>query len=788
MVSALDRKLLRDLLALKGQVLTIALVVACGVASYITTRGTYASIETAQTTYYERYRFADLFASAERVPEAEARRIESIPGVAEVYPRIVQSVSLPLPAPTELASARLISLPASGPAPLCGIYLRRGRLPEPGQPDEVLVHESFAKAHALGPGDRLPAILNGKRRSLRVVGVALSPEYVFALSGGDAFPDDKRFAVLWMDRAQLGPAFRMEGAFNDLVVRLQPGASPRAVVAALDRQLEPYGGRGAYAREQQLSHRFVTGELTQLRTFATVTPVIFLGVAAFLLNLVLARLVSLQRTQIATLKAIGYGGRQVGLHYLKLVVLVVAGGTLLGIGLGAYLGQGMTDLYQRYFRFPNLSFALDGGLVATAALAAFAAALLGGLGTARRVMRLPPAEAMQPPAPASYRTSWLERAGLFSWLGPAGKMILRELTRRPLRTALSALGIALAIGILVVGRFMYDAVEDFMDLQFSLAQRDDLTVTFLRPQPRRSLGELAQLPGVQRVEGLRAVPVRFHVGHRHRESVLLGYGPEVTLRQVVEFPARVVPLPNEGVVLTRKLAAVLGVGVGGTVLAELREGDRRTKPLIVSGLTEEPLGLQGHLRLAALERLLGEQGQLSAALLTVDPERVRAVDERLKRFPAVGSVLRRQALIDRVRQQMAENMGLTTAILTFFAVTIAVGVVYNNARVALSVRSRDLGSLRVLGFSRAEVSALLLGQLATELLLALGPGLLIGTALAHGMMSTVDPEQYRFPTVISARTYAFAVAVVIGAGVVSALLVRRMLDQLDLVAVLKTRE
>jgi putative ABC transport system permease protein len=788
MVKALDRKLLRDAWQLRGQLLTIVLVVACGIASFVTFDSAYRSLEWGRDRYYVANRFGDVFASLKRAPDGIAARLEEAPGVALVHPREVERVMLPLEDLPEPAVGKIIALPRGAEPPLSAPYMRDGRMMTPGRLDEVVLLDSFAKAHHLGPGSTVPAVLNGVRRELRVVGTALSPEFVFAVAEGSPIADPARFAVLWMDRDVVAPAFQMEGAFNDVVVRLQPGASERAVCDALDRVLARYGGRGAYGRREQISNHVLTGELDQLRRFAIVVPAIFLGVAAFLLNVVLTRLLHLQRPQIATLKAVGYRNGEIAAHYAKLVSIVVVLGSALGTALGALLGRGMMVLYEPYFRYPDYQYRLETRTIVTATLVAGGAAFLGAFTSVRRAVNIAPAEAMRPDSPPSYRASILERMGVGRLLGTSGRMVLRELSRHPTRTILSAFGIALAIGIVITSRFQNDAFETIIDVEFERAARDDVSVSFLRPVPDDVRREIEQLPGVLASEPMRAVPVRLRAGHKWRELALVGQPADARLKRVIEFPVREVPMPERGVVLTDKLADVLSVRPGDHLQVEVLEGDRITRDVVVAGLAREMFGLQAHMALPALHDLLGEDDGISGVLLRVDPRSEAELERRLKDMPLVANVTRRRATIELFRKQSGESSSVTTLVLTIFAATIAIGVVYNDARIALSLRSRDLASLRVLGFTRAEISAVLLGELATYVVLAIPVGILVGRVLTRLIVSMADPETYRIPAVIGNASYAMGMTITVIAALFSALLVRRQLDRLDLIAVLKTRE
>lgn len=788
-MTALYRKLLRDLTRMRGQALTIAIVVACGIASFVTLRTAYRSLLGARDTYYASSRFADVFAQAKRAPESEAARIEAVPGVAVVETRLVEPVMLPMEDLPEPATGRLVSLPAGGAARLNVPYLRKGRMVEPGRADEALVLETFATAHHLEPGARIPVVINGVLRQIHVVGVALSPEYVIAVSGAQGFaPDHLRFAVLWMDRDVVAAAFDLKGSFDDVSVRLQPGARSADVRDRIDAILKPYGGYGAVDRSRQASSFFVDSELLQLESYATVAPAIFLGVAAFLVNVVLSRLVHLQRPQIATLKALGYNDREIGLHYLSIVLVVVATGSLLGVGLGAWLGRGMLGLYQRFYHFPRFDYRLDADVVGVGVSVSVVAAMLGGLSVVWRAVRLPAAEAMRPDAPPTYRRSLLERLGVSRMLGGSALMVLREMTRRPLRTLLSCTGVAFGVAVVVVGFYVRGALDVIVDLQFEQAQREDLSVSFVRPVDGRVAGELAHLPGVLRVETERVVPVRVRKGQRSRETAITGLAPDADLRRVVEWPRRIVEIPPEGLLLSATLARILDVDVGDSVVVEVLEGDRRSREVRVAALANEMFGLGVYMQLPGLQALLGGAPAASVALLVVDARAEGELDAHLKRLPVVAGVTRRRELIAQFERQSAESMNVTSLILTLFGCVIAVAVVYNNARIALSMRGRDLASLRVLGFTRQEISSVLLGELGAHVMLAVVPGMYLGKLLATTIMSATDQETYRMPTVVTPSVYALAAGVTLAAALASAFVVRRQLDRLDLVAVLKARE
>ena len=787
---ALHRKLLRDLRRLWSQVLSIAALVGCGVLSVLSMRSTLHSIEAARSAYYDRYRFADVFASLERAPDALAARIAAIPCVAVVQTRVVARVALDVPGLDEPATGHLVSVPGHGEPPLNGLHVRRGRRVAPGRADEVVVSEGFAAANQLEPGATLGAVINGRWQRLRVVGIAVSPEFVYEEAAAGFFVDVRRFGVMWMARDALAAARDMEGAFNDVALRLSPGAREAEVIAALDRLIEPYGGRGAVGRADQASHSVLSDEINQLAVLARVFPLFFVGVAAFLLNVVLGRLVSTERDQIGTLKAFGYSDLAVGLHYLGFAMVAIAAGTLLGVASGAYFGAQITDLYQRVFRIPDFGFRVAWADAAGGVAVSGGAALIGALGAVRAAVRMPPAEALRPEAPARFRPLMVERLGVAHLLPSSARMLFRNLERRPLRTLSSVVGIALSGAVLLTGLYPYDSMDWVMEVHFRRAAREDLTVSLHAPRPAAAVRhELASVVGVTAVEPFRAVPVRLRNGHRTRTAAIQGMDDRPdALRRIVDMRGEARPVPPAGLVLGASLAQALGAGRGDTLAVELLErgGERRTA--VVVALVEEMIGANAYMERRALNRLAREDDLASGAYLTVERGARTEVFRRLKRTPSVAGASSRQALIDTFRRQMAEGVMITLGLVITSACLITLAVVYNGARIALSERGRELASLRVLGFTRGEATELLLGEQAIITALGIPLSFAAGYGFAWILSKGMAAERHRFPVTLDASSYLITAGIIAAAAVLAGLALTRRVNRLDLIAVLKTRE
>jgi putative ABC transport system permease protein len=785
---ALNRKLWRDLVEMRAMVLAIALVQVGGVATFVMSLSTYDTLLIARDDYYREQRFAEAFALLKRAPNTLADRLQAIPGVEQVQTRVVAGARLTVPGFDDPVIGTLVSIPEDRLPELNSLYLRSGRLARHDHGDEVLVNDSFADEHGLQPGDHLTATINGRRKQLTVVGVAMSPEYMYAIAPGAVFPDFQRYGILWMGRTALAAAYNMEGAFNDVSFKLVDDAIVNDVIERIDQIVGRYGGLGAYARKDQTSNRFLSEELKGLETMAAVFPVIFLGVAAFLLNVVITRLINTQRNQIAILKAFGYSNLAVGRHYAALVLVIVLLGLAGGIVAGIWMGRGLSALYMEFYRFPFSDYHLHANVVVMAALISLAAGMTGTLLAVYRAVRLPPAEAMRPETPPVYRQTLIERLGLQRWFSQPTRMIARHIERRPVKSLLSITGIAAACGIIMVANFQKDAVTYMIDVQYAMSQSQDLTVTLIEPTSRHALHSLVGLEGVQHAEGMRAVPARLRFEHHSYRGALQGMEADGVLRKILDANLQRVELPAQGVVLTDFLAELLAIRPGELLTVEVLEGNRPVLEVPVVGLTSEYLGVSAYMQRETLNRLLKEGDAINTVFLDIDEDHSERVLHELDGMPRVGGTIVRETAIRSFHKTMEETILFFSFITALLGGIIAFGVVYNSARIALSERDRELASLRVMGFTRGEVAYILFGELGLITLIALLPGYLFGHELCRYLSNAFRSDLYRVPLVLEADTVAFAFSVVLASSIISAALLWRKLNRLDLIGVLKTRE
>ena len=787
-LSALHLKLLRDISRMKGQMLAVGLIMACGLAMMVMSRSLILSLESTRDAYYERYRFADVFCDVKRAPNSLRERLAQIPGVAAVETRVTGKITLDLPGLLEPANGVILSLPEDRPQQLNLLFVRRGRLPDIGSRNEVALGEAFAKAHGFEPGNEIAATVHGARQTLKIVGIVLSPEYVFEARPGETLPDNRRFGVFWMNERALATAFQLNGAFNNVLLDVAPGESILPVIADLDRLLAPYGGLVAYGRKDHPSAVRLNDELRIMRALSVAFPAVFLSIAAFMTSAMLTRLIRLQREQIAQLKAFGYTPRQVGLHYLQFALFIVVVGLVVGSIAGTWLGSNVVVVYRRFFQFPSLTFHPDLPAIGMAFGISAGAAFLGVIGAVLQAMRLPPAEAMRPEPPAEFKASILERLGLSRLASPAFRMILRNIERKPWQAIFTALGLALATGIPVVPGAIRDGIGHILDFHWEHTQHQDVSLALIEPSSASALSDMRHLPGVLTAEPFRSVPARLRFGHQSRRLGVTGLPREALLNKVLDKNGRPLALPPDGLLISAKLAEILGAKPGDRLRLEVQEGKRPQCEAVIQGLITDYAGVAAYMEIDALHRLLREGPSISGAHLAIDTKSWAEFLEAVKKSPRIGSLTIKNAVRNSFRKSTAEMIGLIQGLYFAFSVVVAFGVVYNSARIALSERSRDLATLRVVGFTNREVTGLMIGEIALLTVVALPFGLVIGSFLASSIIHTVSTETVRLPLVLSSRTYATAVLIVLSSAAISCAVVGRRIRHLDLLSVLKATE
>ncbi len=790
MASALDKKLLRDLLRLKGQVLSIALVIASGIALLVMSLSTLTALSTTSEAYYDRYRFGHVFATVKRAPAHLQKRIDNLDGVQSSHLRITKHAILEIDGFVEPLLGRLVSIPEGSQPSLNRLVLRSGRLVELGRPDEVVINHSFAEAHDLRPGDTLQAIVNQNKRTLEIVGTAQSPEFIYVIAPFALMPDKKRYGILWMGQEALEAAFDYDGAFNDLTLTVLRGTDTRSTIQALDQILAPFGGTGAIDRTDHISSWFVDNELKQNRTSSRILPTIFILVAAFLTNTVLTRLISTERSEIGLMKAFGYSNFEVGWHYAKFVLAITGLGIVLGWGMGAWLGRFSTASYATNLNFPFLIYRPGPSAFVIGALISIAIGLLATARAVRSAATLAPSVAMSPPAPPSFRVGPRIWQRINAAVDEPTRIVLRQISRWPGRAAVTTLGFAGAIAMMVLSLYFTDAVDEIAYTHFNEVQREDVALGFTEVRETSVIHDVGRLPGVLFAEPLRIVSADLLADHLKHRGTIHGVANGARLNRIYDVERGALPVPDEGVVLTRKLAEKLGLGVGDQISVNVLEGSRPQLGTRVVDVYDSHIGMFAYMNLDTLNTLLGDRPVTQYVTARIDSRREVELLDRLRNLPAVSTVALKSVALENFYSAIGETLMIMVGFFSAFSFALGFGVSYNAQRIALSERGRELATLRVLGFKRFDALYILLAETTLLLCLALPLGCVLGWAIVALFVNApgFQTELMRLPLLIDPSTYGMAMIALLGASAASGLAMKLWIDRLDLIAVLKTRE
>ncbi len=787
-MSPLDRKLSRDLWRIKGQALAIALVIAVGVLLLIMMNGLVNTLEETRRAYYERYRLAEMFAPMERAPQRVVQAAASIPGVDHVAGRVIGDALIDMPDIAVPIRAQTVSLPDIDKIHLNAMVMTAGRLPDVQHHDEIVLLRAFAQAHQLQPGDGLHATMNGVQRRFDIVGIAQSPEFLYTTPPGELVPDDSRFAVIWMSEEALAAAYDLDGAFNQLLFTVDDDTSSSAILDDIDTLLEPYGGTGAYLRKDHISDRFVSEEISGLKVSAVNVPPVFLGVAAFLLYIVVSRMIQSEREEIGLLKAFGYTSFEISFHYLKLVLLIAIAGAFIGSLGGIAAGKAMAGFYQQYYKFPFLVFQIQPGAFVAGFLVSILAASLGSLWVLRQVFKLTPAVAMRPAAAPDYSGTGRFGDWLKAIFDQPSRMVLRRLQRQPLKALLAITGIAFGMALSAGMASIMASFNYIQDAAFSRIDRSDASLSFIHPLAETSLLEVQHIEGIFQVEAFRSVPVILRKDQQQYRGEVFGLSPDAQLYRALDNQLRPVPLPPQGIVLSSALARILNAQLGDHIDIAVREGRRPVLNVPVAGIADSLLGSPAYMRLETLNRYLYEPGRVSGAYLTLDALHAEAIYRQIKNMPSVIGMALKSETMAAFERVVNQGAGAMRFIMAAIAAVITFGIIYNSARIAFAERERDLASLRVIGFTRGETSFVLLGELALITLAALPIGILLGYFFATAIAEGFSTDIYQIPPLYDARSVGTAGASVVIASLVSGWLVKRDIDRIDMVSALKSKE
>ncbi len=792
-VGILAKKLLNFIKHNKGQYAAATAVVVVGIMVYISLQTTYYNLSQSQSKFYRENNFADYYFQVVKAPEAVTKQISSIPGVKRVTGRIQKDVPI-FKTNQDRATARLVSYTLPMDDELNRITLEKGRsfaASQSGSSVEAVVDPKFGPANGISWGDTITVVVDGKERFVNIVGSANSPEFIYPMKdAADILPDPAKFGIFMLENRQAQQLLDMDGQINQVLIEFLPGSDQTRIVESVEDILKPYGMLTSYPRKYQLSHAVLQAKLDGIGSVALYIPAIFLLMAAVIQFIILRRMVKTQRTQIGVMKALGYNNSQIMMHYTLYALAVSSVGAVLGIALGNLMAGGISDLFSFYFNLPGGLKSFDLGTIINALTLSVGIGMVAGLTGSRGVLYIQPAEAMRPEPPRSSSRSWLEKwPALWGAFSPGWKMTLRNIGRNRGRFTVTVVGVMFAVSLLIIAFFYNDAVDYMMKKYFYQGETYDITVRFNSVVSEDELINISRLDGVRCVEAFMEVPVKIHFRGKGEDEILLAYPENMNMKKLQGENGQLIRVPGEGIIINQRTADKLGIIVGDQVEVEtlMTTGPIHIETAYIAGVTQQLFGGGSYINLDQANRILGERHAATGAMIDVQADKIDEIQNQLDGMLGIASVLSRQKEIQIFQEEMSAVTG-AMSIIIFFAVVLGFAIIYNASVINFSERRRELTTLRVMGFTLHEISALMLKE---NILLMVGGiilGLPFGKLMVKSYVESAATEQFTLPVIIYPATYLFSAIGGIIFVMVAHYFAVRGIRELDLVATMKNTD
>jgi len=793
-VSLLNVKLLRDIWQSRWQFIAVIVVVMLGISFYQSSWMSYRNIGASYELYYDMLHFADFEISLQQAPDTIDRRLRQLPGITSVQSRLVSEVELEMPvAEAREVIARIISLPDHGRAAANDVTVLQGRYLGPPHKREVLVEQSFAEHHSLRVGDYVHPVVEGEVTDFRIVGLALSAEYIYAIQSKQyLMPTPSTFGVFWMRQGQGERLLGMSGMVNNICARAEPQQRDRVMNSA-HAMLRKYGAEEPVPREKQPSNYLLQMDLEGYRVMAVFFPLLFLFSASLTIYTLLVRIVNSQRGQIGFLRASGMPVEALTWHYLYYALLCGTAGGVLGVIAGIYMSLALTRYYLNFLAIPVIHNPMHWPTVAVGVAAGVLSCGIAGYFSSRRVALLHPAVALREEVAAGGRRSAIER--LLPALGRLAlywRIPLRNIFRSRRRTLYTATGIAMGVSLILVSLAVRDATFDSIDTYLQEIQRYDLQASFIPPQTASIGFHVAQWPGVKKTEATLALPVELHRGDRIVNTVLVGLEPDAHLQALVSPAGRRVPVHGSALLMSVGNRKKLGVETGDVIRLAFALNDEETNievPVRAGEIIRQPVGSYVYLPAATVRRIferdLGLPNKSVTTLMVVgEPDHLNAIKDKLYEVPNVAAVEDCRETRSQLIEMMELNLGFI-AIMIMLGSGLALAIIYNTVSINIVERTRELASMRAMGMTRRMVGVLITVENLLVGFLGLVGGIPLGYLLNQALVASWENELMQIQAVIFPASYLTTIIAIILTILLSQIPGIRQLNRVDLAAATK---
>lgn len=787
----LFKKMLRDLKENKGAYIACISIIVIGLMIYSAYSMVLNNLLSSQQDFYTDYNFADGFADVKEMPYSQINELKSIEGINDLQGRLVKDVRVLFPNRDDNVYLRLVSIDTTQDKLINGIELIQGTELDENHMS-IWLDNMFFEANELNLNEEIDIIVEGKKKSLRIVGMGRNPEFIYAMrTATDIFPTPGTFGIAYMPYNIMKNLFSDNETVNNIIFTLKPNAEYKSIEELLKPELKPYGLKAIYPRKDQVSHLLLTEEINGVKAAANTLPIIFLMIAAMILYIMLKRMIERQRGQIGILKAFGYSKKEIMYHYLSYAFVIGLVGGILGGLLGTALSYPYTAMYQMYFNMPGLegSFSLQYFLLSI--LMSLGFALFAGYQGCKKSLTLEPAEAMRPPAPMAGKATIIEKITIF-WhmLTVQGKMAVRNITRHPGRSFFMFLGITFTFVLLALPWSLMSLSEEMLFDQYENVQTFNIKIPLISPQDQKAVErELNRFPGVKRLETMAEVPVTLNNNWHKKDVLLLGLPQNSQLYHILDKDKNELIPPQDGILLSERLAKSLEADIGTEIKlkSSIMRDPEEEHIIRVVGIIPQYLGLNAYMDLTSAQNLLDQGSFCTSIMLNIDDRYVPLLQNEYKNASVINGIDNNAKMYQQSKDMMASFYAVIYGIV-FFGIITGFAIVYNSSLITLSERSRDLATMMVLGMTPQEVLSVVTFEQWFISFFAMLAGIPVTNLFHIGVSEAISNDAYTMPTSVDNIAFIMAFLFSVLSIWIAQKAASRKVKTLDLVEVLKARE
>jgi len=777
----LNLRLLRLIKNSKGQFIAITALVIVGLTIYTALSTAIVNMEDTLNYYYDETNFADIFVQFSKIPETALDKVNKINGVKDVEGRIVFDIQMKVDNGDEKVKSRIISIPDN--SIVNKLFIVDGNKIEAKNKDAIVI-EQFANARNIRINDTIQPYIEGRVFDLRVSGISASPEYVYLMENEQSLlPMPDKFGVIYVSEDFARQNFGFKDSYNEVSITVKDKDHIDKIITQIEKELDQYGIKRIYSREEQLSNRMVSEEIKGVKQTSSTVPVIFLGVAAVIIAAMLSRMVRNDRMSIGVLKALGYNNMNILMHYTKFSILIGFIGSVFGLIFGTILSGNIAKLYIQFFNIPMLKFNFYYEYMIIAIVLSIVFCTFAGIWGARRVIKILPAESMRPEPPKQGGRAFIDRIDIlwkhlsFSW-----KMVLRNIFRNKKRFVFITFGIAMTFAISLIPSMMNSAMNDIFEGHYSDFQKMDYNINFSTPLNINAVNEIKHIVDTDRIEPKIEFPFELIYGNNKLVANIIGVKSNTEFYGFKNLKGQSINLPNDGIVLSEGLARFIGVEKGDKVKIKTFIPNKDDIYVEVKDIIKQSLGTNGYMEISYMGNILLDKSLITGVYIN-SSDNIKGELENIKGIASIQSLADMRSIFEQFMGLMIGSI----SVMIVFAGILGFAIVYNSTIMNIAERRLEFSSLRVMGFSKKEIFKIITKENSVMTILGIILGIPLGQSMISSLESTFSTEIYTIEMNPTLSSYIITAILTIIFVIIAQLATYKKINSLDFIEALKNR-